>query len=278
MRAARAHRAWSLALGCAAVAAVVAAVVAPLPARVALLALAAALLVLERVTTTNRHRRELAQALHLARTDELTGLANRRALLTAIGAALAAGAPAGLMLVDLDGFKTVNDTHGHLIGDHVLRVVARRLRETLTGHFLVARLGGDEFAVLAQDSDRYALPALTARVRAALARPVAVPSGGPVFLGASIGTALTGPGTTAADLLRQVDTAMYRAKTPARATDNTPAPDPGTEPPDPPGWARAAIQALAAATAANRQTTSALDDARRHTTGLTGHPFGDHPR
>jgi diguanylate cyclase (GGDEF)-like protein len=107
-------------------------------------------------------------------TTYLSGLANRRALLADLEDALAADGPIGLALIDLDRFKTVNDTHGHAAGDHVLQVVATRLREVMTPGCLVARLGGDEFAVLTFDDDPGTLPVLASRVRGALARPVPV--------------------------------------------------------------------------------------------------------
>jgi diguanylate cyclase (GGDEF)-like protein len=156
----------------------------------------AVLLVGERAVADRKHRRDLADALRLAGTDELTGLANRRALLGALHDSLATPAGhVGLMMVDLDGFKAVNDTHGHVVGDYVLQVVAARLREAISGPCLVARLGGDEFAALVHDPEHQALPALAGRVRASLA-------------------AL---GSTAGDLLRQADNAMYRAKIPGPA-------------------------------------------------------------
>jgi diguanylate cyclase len=117
-------RPWSLGAGLAA--GVTAGLVGPAPG--VLLTLVGALVV-ERVVTGRRHRRELARVRRLAYTDDLTGLANRRALTQALDAALATGEPLGLVLLDLDGFKTVNDTYGHLAGDHVLRSVAVRLSQ-----------------------------------------------------------------------------------------------------------------------------------------------------
>jgi hypothetical protein len=81
-------------------------------------------------------------------TDDLTAPPSRRALLTAHHQAFDAGAPTGLVLADLNGFKHINDTHGHPTGDHVLQVIATRMTTIWGPDVLVARLGGDEFAVL----------------------------------------------------------------------------------------------------------------------------------
>jgi diguanylate cyclase (GGDEF)-like protein len=216
----------------------------PVAPAVASLLLAAALLAGERVVTNRRHRRQVADATRLAHTDDLSGLANRRALLADLEDALAADGPIGLALIDLDRFKTVNDTHGHAAGDHVLQVVATRLREVMTPGCLVARLGGDEFAVLTFDDDPGTLPVLASRVRGALARPVPVAPGRQVTVGTSIGTATrAGATVTATDLLRRADTALYRAKT-ARPTP-TPVGPPRAELTEPPRFARAAAESLA---------------------------------
>lgn len=100
------------------------------------------------------HRRIRAQLLaehdlaNAASTDALTGLRNRRAFDAALADRLGAGSDAIVAMIDLDRFKQVNDTHGHDIGDELLKVVAKRLRADVTGSDLVARLGGDEFAIL----------------------------------------------------------------------------------------------------------------------------------
>ncbi len=217
-------QAWAFLLGCTAAAAVavsaaaaVAAVAFGAPGGTVLVSAVVGPLAGERVTAERRHRRALAEALRLAGTDELTGLANRRALLAALDEALASAGPVGLMVVDLDGFKTVNDTHSHLVGDHVLQLVAVRLRESTDQSCLVARLGGDEFAVLTPGTDRQTLPVLAARAQAALARPLPVVTGARVTIGTSVGTATStavraASSCTAADLLHRADAAMYRAK------------------------------------------------------------------
>ncbi len=226
------------------------------------LAVVVVLLAAERSATDRRHRRELTEADRLANTDELTGLANRRALLTTTDHALAEPGVTGLILIDLDGFKTVNDTHGHATGDHVLRLVAARLNETMPRDHLIARVGGDEFAVLAPGTDQQTLPVLATRARGALTRPLPLTSGQHLRIGTSTGTATQTASTrTATDLLHQADTAMYRTRTrtraPAHITDHPTHPDrrrhadfgggPG-RPPDhgPPRQARAATEALLA--------------------------------
>ncbi|MGC1210097.1 MAG: GGDEF domain-containing protein, partial [Micromonospora sp.] len=144
-------------------------------------------------------------ALHRATLrDPLTGLANRAGLADA-WAQLVALRP-WVVVVDLDGFKPVNDTHGHAAGDLVLTAVAERLRRV---HGVAARLGGDEFAALLLDPN----PAAAARqLAAAIAAPVRLPCGVAVSVTASIGLAPASP-TGLAAALADADAAMYRAKT-----------------------------------------------------------------
>jgi diguanylate cyclase (GGDEF)-like protein len=153
----------------------------------------------------------------LAYTDRLTGLPNRAMfsdrLQQTIAEALPAMRPFGVMMMDLDRFKYVNDTLGHPIGDFVLREVAQRLRTTLADHSgLVARLGGDEFAVLLPDDDVAGAERIAVRILKALEQPISI-EGQPVDVGASIGI-VTFPenGTDMNVLLRRADIAMYVAK------------------------------------------------------------------
>lgn len=161
--------------------------------------------VFARVTTLNASRRE-------AMTDELTGLGNRRAL----GAAMApvdAGRPVALVLVDLDGFKEVNDALGHAAGDELLQQVAGRMRASTTPGELVARQGGDEFAVVLPGLDASAAAARARHLVAHLGEPYLL-TGRQVVVTASAGVcAAPGQAGTAEDLLRRADAAMYRAKT-----------------------------------------------------------------
>ncbi|WP_089157928.1 GGDEF domain-containing protein [Micromonospora sp. NBS 11-29] len=149
-------------------------------------------------------RYELAALHRSTLRDPLTGLANRAGLAQA-WEQLAPLRP-WVVVVDLDGFKPVNDTHGHAAGDVVLTAVAARL---LSVHGVAARLGGDEFAALLLDTD----PAAACRhLAAAIAAPVRLPSGVTVSVTASIGLAPASP-TGLAAALADADAAMYRAKT-----------------------------------------------------------------
>ena len=158
-----------------------------------------------------------AQLTHQAHHDPLTGLANRRQLLHRLGQSLyertTGGASPALVLLDLDGFKLVNDTLGHSTGDALLRLVADRLAAACRPEDLPARLGGDEFVVLlAGPLDEAAAAALTARVRQAVCGP-AVVDGHTVHVRASFGVALTDGGAhDAAQALQRADHAMYDAK------------------------------------------------------------------
>ncbi len=164
------------------------------------------------VDTTDRTLLEegLRAAAH---TDPLTGLANRTLFGQRLEKVCGAGGGATVLLLDLDGFKGVNDTAGHAAGDLVLIEVARRTETACRTADLVARLGGDEFVVLmAKDhDDEQAAAALARRLVEALALPIQVGLA-TVSLGASVGVArLQGVGS-ADDLLRDADVAMYAAK------------------------------------------------------------------
>jgi diguanylate cyclase len=158
---------------------------------------------------------ELAVRRRQAVTDELTGLPNRRALYERLEAGIAArtgGAPLTLLLLDLDGFKEVNDTLGHNAGDLLLRQIGPRLRDCLRDGDLLARLGGDEFGVLLEDADVDSALSAAGRVRRALERPIDV-EGLALMVDASIGLA-THPqhGKDAEALMQHADVAMYHAK------------------------------------------------------------------
>ena len=154
---------------------------------------------------------------HLARHDPLTGLPNRAALLDDLGRAMARadrrGSAVAVLFLDLDGFKVVNDSLGHAVGDRVLVAAADRVRSVLRAGDLLARLGGDEFTVMLEDLDDLSEPiALAERLVHALRDPLDIADRRYVVT-ASIGIAVTEPGDRdAADLLRQADLAMYRAK------------------------------------------------------------------
>jgi diguanylate cyclase (GGDEF)-like protein/PAS domain S-box-containing protein len=157
---------------------------------------------------------------HEADTDPLTGLANRRALERTLQAAITRAQQrercVAVLMLDLDGFKAVNDRHGHAAGDEALREVARRLRRCVRERDLVARLGGDEFVVVLTDLGSAPPDAAldtVERVGAALSEPIAVDHGTEVRLRAAIGVAgHPADGATVAELLSVADRSMYAAK------------------------------------------------------------------
>ena len=178
---------------------------------------------LEDVTEQIEARRDLDEAQqqlrHLADHDPLTGLPNRSNLTARLHAVLerhAASSSEGVALLfcDLDGFKPINDRHGHAAGDAVLVEVAGRMRAAADGEAFVARMGGDEFVVLREGVvDDVALLALADRMHDHLRAPFPV-EGHPTTLAVSIGIATLAPGAAApaGALLRVADQAMYEAK------------------------------------------------------------------
>ena len=142
----------------------------------------------------------------LARTDELTGLSNRRNFLMQLNQSK----NGYIFLLDLDGFKKINDTLGHEAGDQLLKQVANRFTRVLPTGAQIARLGGDEFGVLAQIELKEANE-LAQSIRATLSYPISVGSE-QVKVGVSIGVAPIEPTGDASEYLRQADLAMYEAK------------------------------------------------------------------
>jgi diguanylate cyclase (GGDEF)-like protein len=170
------------------------------------------------IVSANRERERLQSNLaHQAAHDPLTDLPNRAQALESITAALSraqrSGVMVGLLFVDLDGFKGVNDSFGHGAGDDVLRVVAARLRERSRGGDLVARLGGDEFVVVLENvKDEANAVHLGQRIVKALGEPITA-DGKRTRIGASVGLAISQDGSIDADrLIREADAAVYRAK------------------------------------------------------------------
>ena len=165
---------------------------------------------------TDRHRLE-ESLRHQARHDGLTGLANRGSLIEAIDRALARAARNGttvaLLFIDLDAFKDINDTTGHLAGDGALAEIGARMKRSVRADAVVARLGGDEFAILLEDlAGPEGAIAVAERVRQAIERPLRI--GGTEYrVSASTGIAIRTDATpTADDLLAAADRAMYAAK------------------------------------------------------------------
>ncbi len=157
------------------------------------------------------------QLWHQAFHDPLTGLPNRALLRDRLDQALARserlGRPTGVLVIDIDNFKVVNDSLGHQFGDELLQIVAERIRGVLRAGDTAARLGGDEFTILVEDvSDVDEVTAVAERVTEKLRRSITL-SGREVFVSASIGVALSPPSAiTPEALLRNADLAMYRAK------------------------------------------------------------------
>ena len=154
------------------------------------------------------------QAFH----DPLTRLANRSLFRERVEHALdrRSVTDTAVLFIDLDNFKTINDSLGHAAGDHVLVETAHRVRSTLRAEDTAARLGGDEFAVLLEDAEVTAAARVAERIRAALGTPFWV-LGQEVYVSASIGIAVREVGDTAGELLRNADVAMYTAKTKGKA-------------------------------------------------------------
>ena len=164
------------------------------------------------LTVTERLRESRKDAI----TDELTGLGNRRHLLARLERAIADaehdGDELALLLIDLDGFKELNDTLGHHAGDEVLRQIGPRLSEVLRDGDTLARLGGDEFAVVLHPGDEAAASAAGLRLRAALERSFRV-GGIRVHIDASVGIAMFPEhARDGIGLLQRADVAMYEAK------------------------------------------------------------------
>jgi diguanylate cyclase (GGDEF)-like protein len=176
-----------------------------LPRYVALPALITLALAFSRLASAINQSRHIGTERLLARTDELTGLPNRRRLISEIEEFV--NKEGSLLLLDLDGFKPINDMYGHEIGDKVLKQVARRFDRALPHGAFLARLGGDEFGVLIEGLHESAIEIALA-LRATLSYPIHIDSK-EIQLGVSIGVAKN---TGDPDLLVRADTAMYKAK------------------------------------------------------------------
>lgn len=151
-----------------------------------------------------------------ALTDSLTGMQNRRyfddALREYLGEFRRIDKPVGLMILDLDNFKAVNDTHGHDVGDQVLRAVAGCMREFTHYHDVAARLGGEEFAVVAPNLDEGMLMKLAERIRNAVAH-LSVSTGNVTLrVTTSVGLAVWDRKETADEFFRRADRKLYQAK------------------------------------------------------------------
>jgi diguanylate cyclase (GGDEF)-like protein/PAS domain S-box-containing protein len=178
---------------------------------------AASLFAITQFEDIGDRRKAHLELAHRARVDPLTGLLNRSSLLERVDAAIASAARTGragaLLFCDLDGFKPVNDTHGHAVGDRLLTVVARRLESQVRGDDTAARFGGDEFVVVANALGAGELEDLEHRLREAVSAPVDI-NGTLISVTMTIGHVLIDPvgSNNPASLLDSADAAMYRLK------------------------------------------------------------------
>jgi diguanylate cyclase len=174
-----------------------------------------------------------AQALRLAHHDALTGLPNRSLLLDRLDQAMRKaqrrGQSVALLLIDLDGFKRINDELGHPAGDELLRIMAGRLTSSIRAADTACRYGGDEFVVMLPDVEHPdQVASVAAKIRSKLANPCSI-EGYRVHMTASLGAAIyPGDGGTSEQLLRQADMAMYREKTEAHSRPSITPTDIGT--------------------------------------------------
>jgi len=161
--------------------------------------------------------RLFAETERLARTDALTGIANRRTLFEAgareLSRARRFGHPLSALMLDIDQFKQVNDTYGHARGDEVLHVLAQRCQQHIRESDLVARYGGEEFVILLVETELRGARSLAERLRDLLAQTVSDTGEGPLQVTVSIGVAATnGETVDFAALLQRADEALYAAK------------------------------------------------------------------
>ncbi|MCA3339216.1 MAG: PleD family two-component system response regulator [Alphaproteobacteria bacterium] len=163
-----------------------------------------------------RLRAEFDRSLELAVTDGLTGLRNRRYVFRHLESLLRAGTACGVLMIDVDRFKPLNDYYGHAAGDAALREVAARLREHVRASDVVARYGGEEFLVVMSGAGAEETAVIAERLRTAIGeRPIDLGQAKlPVTV--SIGSALSAQATDAEALIAAADSAMYRAKASGR--------------------------------------------------------------
>jgi diguanylate cyclase (GGDEF)-like protein/PAS domain S-box-containing protein len=171
------------------------------------------------VSSRVRQQREIENALRAsARTDALSGLPNRACFDEVVAEFINANGPTdnklALAFIDLNGFKTVNDTLGHGAGDEVLRVIAARLREQFRVSDFIARIGGDEFAVLIETdaTSKVAVPSMIQETMERVFKPIAI-EGLVTYTGAAVGVAFLRAGDGAASFVKRADDFMYIAKT-----------------------------------------------------------------
>ena len=164
-------------------------------------------------------RGNLEKVQHEATTDALTGIGNRKffdiKLREMTEKSEREGGAVALLMFDVDHFKAFNDNHGHLVGDHVLRLVASTLKDSVKGRDVVARYGGEEFAIILSGADLRNAFKVADDIRKSVAqRRIIRKSSGEVFAKVTIsaGVALYRPGEALDDLIERSDAALYRAK------------------------------------------------------------------
>jgi diguanylate cyclase (GGDEF)-like protein len=168
-------------------------------------AIATLFLAFIRMVVALRQAQEIGTERTLARTDELTGLPNRRIFMAEL--IEFSNTQGALLLLDLDGFKPVNDQYGHEVGDQLLRAVSQRFRRSLPSHSTLARLGGDEFGALISGDLESTMEAALA-LHASVSYPFSI-AGETIMIGVSVGF-VTNDGTR--DMMHRADQAMYKAK------------------------------------------------------------------
>lgn len=168
-------------------------------------AIATLFLAFIRMVVALKQAQEVGTERTLARTDELTGLPNRRKFMSEL--IEFSNTQGALLLLDLNGFKPINDRYGHEIGDQLLRAVSQRFRRSLPSHSTLARLGGDEFGALISGDFESTMEAALA-LHASASYPFAI-AGETIMIGVSVGF-VTNDGTR--DMMHRADQAMYKAK------------------------------------------------------------------
>jgi two-component system, cell cycle response regulator len=167
---------------------------------------------------TERLRDNVQLSIEMAITDALTGLYNRRYMETHVGTlvdqAIARGKPLSVLILDIDYFKSINDTYGHDAGDDVLQDFAIRIRKSIRGIDLACRYGGEEFVVVMPETDMAVATMVAERLRRRIAsEPFPIQKGAKMIeVTISIGIAALGPNDKAAAVIKRADQALYRAK------------------------------------------------------------------
>lgn len=169
------------------------------------------------VITALENRQRANVLSQLAMTDHLTGLPNRvqfeRTLISEMAHSRRTGEPFNVLFMDLDDFKVINDTYGHLLGDEVLREISHRMKGVVRAEDLLARFGGDEFGIFMRQSDDVTSELIASRVKDVVRMPIVLSSGKQVTVGISIGiSAYTDTIESVASLLTLADQELYKAK------------------------------------------------------------------